>query len=168
MLTNQTLRTLRDLKLYGMADALEQQLGQPSTYDLPFEERLGLLVDREVSLRDTRRLQRLLKAAKLREPGACVEDIDYRPKRQLDKRQMAGLASCEWVRARQNLLITGATGTGKSWLASAMANQACRQGLSAVYVRCGRVLEELRIAHGNGSYARRLAQLARVDLLILD
>lgn len=168
MLTNQTLRSLRELKLYGMADALEQQLSQPHTFDLPFEERLGLLVDREVSFRDTRRLQRLLKAAKLREPSACVEDIDYRRERGLDRRQLAGLATCDWVRSRQNLLITGATGTGKSWLASALANQACRQGLSAFYVRCGRLLEELRIAHGNGSCARRLTQLARLDVLILD
>ena len=168
MLNHQTAQMLRALKLYGMADALDQQLSQPQTYDLPFEERLGLLVDREVSFRDTRRLQRLLKTAKLRQPDACLEDLDYRPKRELDKRKMAGLAMCDWVRVHHNLLITGMTGTGKTWLACAFANQVCRQGLSALYVRCGRLLEELRVAHGNGTYTRRLAQLARVELLVID
>jgi len=167
VLTNQTISALRALKLYGMADGLEQQLGQPETYDLAFEERLGLLVDREVSSRDTRRLERLLKAARLRQQ-ACVEDINYRHKRGLDKRQMASLASCEWIRAHQTVLITGPTGTGKTWIACSLANAACRQGLSALYVRTSRVLEELAIARGNGSYGRRLQQLARVDVLVLD
>ncbi len=167
MLTNHTITTLREMKLYGMADGFEQQLAQPAHYDLPFEERLGLLVDREVSFRDTRRLARLLKAARLRH-NACVEDIDYRHKRGLDKRQMAGLATCDWVRAHQQLLITGPTGVGKTWIACALANQACRQGLSVFYARCNRLLEELHIAHGNGTYGRRLQQIARVDLLVLD
>jgi DNA replication protein DnaC len=158
---------LRALKLHGMADAFDEQLRQPETYDLPFEERFGLLVDREVSSRDTRRLQRLLRAAKLRQQ-ACVEDIDYRHKRGLDKRQMAGLASCEWIRAHQTLLITGSCGIGKTWIACSLANAACRQGLSALYARTGRLLEELRIAHGNGSYGRRLQQIARIDVLVLD
>ncbi len=167
MLTNQTISTLRALKLYGMADGLEQQLGEPETYDLAFEERLGLLVDREVSSRDTRRLERLLKAARLRQQ-ACVEDLNYRHKRGLDKRQMASLASCEWIRAHQTVLITGPTGTGKTWIACSLANAACRQGLSALYVRTSRVLAELAIARGNGSYGRRLQQLARIDVLVLD
>jgi DNA replication protein DnaC len=167
MLSNQTIRTLRDLKLYGMADALEQQLTNPDTYDLEFEERLGLLVDCELAARDTRRLQRLLTAARLRQ-DACVEDINYRHKRGLDKRQMQQLARCDWIRAANNLLVTGATGTGKTWLTCAISNAACRQGLSVLYVRCGRLLEELRIAHATGGFARRLGQLARVDLLVLD
>ena len=167
MLTNQTITQLRELKLYGMADGLEQQLSQPQNYDLAFEERLGLLVDREVAFRDTRRLSRLLKAARLRH-AACVEDIDFRHRRGLDKRQMAGLSSCDWIRVHQQLLITGPTGVGKTWIACALANQACRQGLSAFYARCNRLLEELHIAHGNGTYTRRLQQLARVDVLILD
>lgn len=167
MLTNQTISALRNLKLYGMADALDEQLRQPETYDLLFEERLGLLVDREMASRDTRRLQRLLKAAKLRQQ-ACIEDVNYRHPRELDRRQMAGLASCEWIRARQTVLITGSCGIGKTWIACSLANAACRQGLSAFYARTGRLLEELRVAHANGSYGRRLQQIARIDVLVLD
>lgn len=150
-----------------MADGLEQQLHQPETYDLPFEERLGLLVDREVASRDTRRLARLLTAAKLRQP-ACVEDIDYRARRGLDKRQVASLVECAWIRTHHNLLVTGPTGTGKTYLACAFANAACRRAHSALYARTGRLLDELRIARGNGSHGRRLHQLARVDVLLLD
>lgn len=168
MLTNQTIDLLRSLKLHGMANAFEQQLLHPATYDLPFEERFGLLVDREVSLRDSRRLARLLKSANLRH-NACIEDIDYHKRRSgLDRRQIANLASCDWVRARQNLIITGPTGIGKSWLATAFAQAACRQGLSVLHARCSRLLEDLHIAHGNGSFARKLHQLARIDLLLLD
>jgi DNA replication protein DnaC len=167
MLTNQTISPLRGLKLYGMADALDEQLRQPETYDLAFEERLGLLVDRETASRDSRRLGRLLKAAKLRQQ-ASVEDINYRHPRGLDRRQMAGLASCGWIRAHETVLITGPTGTGKTWIACSLANAACRQGLSALYARTGRLLEELRIAHANGSYGRRLEQIARIDVLALD
>jgi DNA replication protein DnaC len=167
MLRNQTIRSLRELKLYGMADAFEQQLTHPEADDLAFEERLGLLVDSELASRDTRRLQRLLRAAKLRH-DACVEDINYRHKRGLDRRQMQQLARCDWIRAANNLLVTGATGTGKTWLTCAISNAACRQGLSVLYVRCGRLLEELRIAHATGGFMRRLAQIARVDLLVLD
>ena len=167
MLSNQTITTLRALKLYGMADGFEHQLSTPETYDLPFEERLALLVDRELASRDSRRLTRLLSAARLRQP-ACVEEINYRHPRGLDRRQMAGLATCDWIRAHQQLLMTGPTGIGKTWLICALGNAACRQGLSVLYVRCGRLLEELHIAHANGSYGRRLAQLARVDLMLID
>jgi DNA replication protein DnaC len=167
MLNNQTIGLLRSLRLHGMADGFEQQLGAPETFDLPFEERLGLLVDREVASRDTRRLGRLLAAAKLRQ-AACLEDITYRPARGLDKRQVAGLADGAWIRGRHNLLITGATGTGKTYLACAFATAACRRGHSALYARTSRLLDEMRIARGNGSHGRRLQQLARVDVLLLD
>ena len=167
MLRNQTIERLKELKLQGMADAFEQQLAHPETYDLGFEDRLGLLVDREVALRDTRRLERLLRAAKLRQ-DACLEDINYRHSRGLDKRQMASLATCDWMRARQNLLITGCCGLGKTWIACAFGNAAARQGLSVHYARCGRLLEDLTVSHGNGTYARRLVSLARIDVLILD
>lgn len=167
MLRNQTVTQLRVLKLNGMAEGLEEQLRQPETYDLPFEERLGLLVDRETSWRDTRRLERLLKAARLRQQ-ACLEDLNYRHPRGLDKRQMAGLASCEWIRAHQNVLITGPAGIGKTWIGCSLAQAACRAGHSALYTRTTRLLEELRIAHGNGSYGRRLQQLARIEVLQLD
>jgi DNA replication protein DnaC len=167
VLSNQTIATLRGLKLYGMADALEQQLAQPATYDVPFEERLGLLVDRELAVRDRRRLARLLQMARLKQ-DACLEDLAYRGGRGLDRRQIASLASCAWIRAHQQLLITGATGTGKTFLICAFGQAACRQGLSVFYTRVGRLLEELAIAHGNGTFSRRLQQLAKVDLLLLD
>ena len=147
MLTHNTLDTLRHLKLTGMGDALEQQRAQPETHDLAFEERLALLVDREVLHRENRRLDRLLKAARLRVP-ACIEDIDYRHPRGLERSRMAALASSDWIRQSLNLCITGPTGCGKTWLACALGNQACRQGLSVRYLRVPRLFEQLRIAHG--------------------
>ena len=167
MLTHNTLNTLRHLKLTGMCDALEQQRAQPATHDLAFEERLALLVDREVLHRENRRLDRLLKAARLR-VQACIEDIDYRHPRGLERSRMAGLASCDWIGQSLNLCITGPTGCGKTWLACALGNQACRQGLSVRYLRVPRLFEQVRIAHGDGSYPRLMTQLLTTDLLILD
>lgn len=167
MLNQQTREQLRTLKLTGMLDALEQQLGQPQSYDLSFDERLALLVEREVLHRENRRLDRLLKAAKLR-VQACVEDIDYRHPRGLEKSRMATLAGLDWVRQSLNLCITGSTGCGKTWLACALGNQACRQGLSVRYLRLPNLFEQLRIAHGDGSYVRLMGQLLKTDLLILD
>lgn len=164
---HQTLEQLRTLKLTGMADALEQQREQPETHDLAFDQRLTLLVDREVIHRENRRLSRLLKAARLRQ-NACIEDVDYRHRRGLEKAQMAALASCDFIRQSLNLCLTGPTGSGKTWLACALGNQACRQGLSTRYLRLPRMLEQLRIAHGDGSYARLMNQLLKTDLLILD
>jgi DNA replication protein DnaC len=168
MLTQQTLTRLRSLKLDGMARAFEEQLTQPASHALAFEERFGLLVDRESAWRDTRRLERLLKQARLKFPGACLEDLDTRAVRGLDARLIASLANCDWVRAGQSVIATGATGLGKSWLACALGQQACRQGFAALYTRFPRLLEELRIAHGDGSFGRRLAQLAKIDVLIID
>jgi DNA replication protein DnaC len=163
----QTLEQLRTLRLTGMADALAQQAEQPATHELAFEQRLALLVDREVLHRENRRLARLLKTAKLR-VDACVEDIDYRYPRGLDKAQMAALASCEWIGEALNLCLTGPTGCGKTWLACALGNQACRRGYSTRYLRLPRLTEQLRIAHGDGTYPRLMNQLLRTDLLILD
>ncbi len=126
------------------------------------------LVDRELAWRDTRCLERLLKQAKLKYPDACIEDLDTRSSRGLDPRQLASLAGADWIRAGHNVLITGATGLGKTWLACALGQAACRQGFAVSYTRFGRLLEVLRIAHGDGSFSRRLQQLARIDLLILD
>ena len=168
MMTQHTLTQLKALKLDGMARAFEEQLLTTSSTSLPFEERMGLLVDREISWRDSKRLDRLLKAAKLKFPQACVEDIDYRPGRTLDKRLIATLAGGDWIRNAQNLIFTGATGVGKSWLACAFGNQAARQGFSGFYIRTSRLFEELRIAHGDGSFGRRLIQIAKTDVLILD
>lgn len=168
MMTNQTLNQLKALRLDGMARAFEEQISLPASHELPFEDRLALLLDREITWRDNRRLERLLRAAKLKQPQACIEDVDYRASRGIDKRLILALAGGDWIRQSQNLLITGATGIGKSWLACALANQACRQGFSALYVRIPRLLDSLSIAHGDGSFGRQLAQLARIDVLILD
>lgn len=167
MLTYHTLEKLRTLRLTGMADALEQQHQHAQAEDLSFEERLGLLVDHEVLYRDNRRQTRLLKDAKLR-VNACVEDIDYRHPRGLKKAEVAALASCDWIVRHHNLCLTGPTGTGKTWLACALGNQACRQGLSVRYYRLPRLFETLRLAHGDGSYPRLMNQLVKTQLLILD
>jgi len=167
MLNQHTREQLYALKLTGMLDALEQQQAQPETHDLAFEERLALLVEREVLHRENRRLARLLKAAKLR-VEACVEDIDYRHPRGLQKPQMAALANLDWIRQSLNLCLTGPTGCGKTWIACALGNQACRQGLSVRYLRLPALLEQLRIAHGDGSYVRLMGHLLKTDLLILD
>ena len=167
MLTQHTLEKLHSLRLTGMAEAFEQQLAQPAINELAFEERFGLLVDQEVLYRENRRLARLLKTARLR-VNACAEDIDYQHPRGLNRSSLATLISCQWVQRHQNLCITGPTGCGKTWLACAFGNQACRQGLSVRYFRLPRLFEHLRIAHGDGSYPRLMNQLAKTDLLILD
>lgn len=167
MLMQQTREHLRALKLTGLLQALEEQLTQPAAGELSFEQRLAMLVDREVLYRENRRLDRLLKAARLR-VAACVEDIDYRHPRGLDKARMASLTALDWVQQSLNLCLTGPTGCGKTWLACALGNEACRRGFSVRYLRLPRLFEMLRIAHGDGSYARLMNQLLKTDLLILD
>jgi len=142
-------------------------VNSPPTHDLPFEQRLALLIEREALHRDNRRLERLLRAAKLRQ-FACAEDIDYRHPRGLQRATMAQLLSGDWVMQSHNLCITGSTGTGKTWLACALGNQMCRQGRTVRYVRLSKLLEQLRMAHGDGSYSRLMNQLLRVELLIID
>ena len=168
MLFQQTLDKLHQLKLRGMAQALQEQYGHGDFTQLPFEERIGLAVDKEWTLRQNRQLARKLQMAKLKFPSACVEDINYKHPRGLDKGAMRELTSCRWVPARRNLILTGATGLGKTWLACAFAHKACREGFSAVYTRVPRLIEELSVARADGSYLRVLAALARADLLILD
>lgn len=168
MLNNQTLNSLRTLKLIGMADALGQQLTQPATHDdLSFDERIALLVDREVTYRNNVKTNRLIKTAKLKQ-RALPEDIDYKHPRDLKKSQLADLLSCQWIQQHNNVLLTGLTGCGKTWLACALGMQACRQGLSVRYFRSARLFADLSIAHGDGRYLRLIKQLAKVDLLILD
>ena len=167
MLMQQTREQLRTLRLNGFLLALEQQLEQPQSHDLSFEQRISLLVERELLHRENRRLERLLNQAKLR-VSACIEDVDYTHKRGLEKSRLASLASGEWISAHLNLCITAPTGCGKTWLSCALGNQACRQGYSTRYFRLPRLLEQLRIAHGDGSYARVMNQLLKTDLLILD
>lgn len=167
MLTHPTLDKLQSLKLTGMYQALVEQRNIADIDALTFEERLGLLVDREMTERDHRRLTTRLQRAKLR-LSACIEDIDYRHPRGLDKALMTKLATCQWVHERLNVLITGPTGIGKTWLACALGHKACRQGLSALYLRLPRFLQELSIAKGDGRYGRLMKALAKTDLLILD
>jgi DNA replication protein DnaC len=167
MLTHPTLDKLEALRLAGMAKALKEQWQMADLDDLTFEERLGLLVDREAALRENRRMQTRLRKAKLRQ-NASVEDIDFRHARKLDKSLVVRLAGCEWIKNRQNLLITGPTGVGKSYLACAFAQKACREGYSALYIRTGRLFEDLNLARGDGRYMKILAGLAKTDLLVLD
>jgi DNA replication protein DnaC len=168
MFNNQTLQTLRSLKLTGMADGLEQQISQPSTHEeLGFEERLALLVDRESMHRQNNKISRLLKAAKLK-LQAYPEDIDYSHPRGLQKSQFADLLSSHWVHQHHNILITGPTGCGKTYLACVLATQACRHGLSVRYFRTSRLLEMLNVAHGDGRFPRLIQQIAKTDVLIMD
>jgi DNA replication protein DnaC len=168
MLIQPILEALNRLKLPGMALALSEQMTHGAAQALAFEERLALLLEREQLHRENRRLTRLLQLAQLKERTAVIEDIDYRSRRGLDRAQLASLASGEWVRAGQGLLIQGATGCGKTYLACALAHQACRQGLSAWYVRAPRLFEELALCHADGSFRKRLAAIARIQLVVID
>jgi DNA replication protein DnaC len=168
MLTNPTIETLKSLKLHGMLQALEEQQQTPAIQALSFEERIALIVDRERLYRDNQRKSRLLRGAHLKVAAACIEDINYKAARGLDKKQIATLATGEWIRRSQNVLITGATGSGKTWLSCALAQQCCRQGASVTYWRVPRLIEELRVAHGDGSYIKFLKSTAKASLLVLD
>jgi DNA replication protein DnaC len=165
---NPTLETLKGLKLHGMLEALEEQQQTPNIQALSFEERVALLVDRERIYRDNQRRTRLLRGARLKVAEASLEDINYKAARGLDKRQITSLATGEWIRRAQNLLITGATGSGKTWIACALAQQTCRQGDSVLYYRVPRLIEELRISHGDGSYIKFLKALSKASLIVLD
>lgn len=167
MLTHPTLDKLQALRLTGMGQALEEQLHMTDIEDLGFEERLGLLVDREYTERETRRLKTRLSRAKLRH-NASPEDIDYRAPRGLDKSLMTKLTTCGWLREHLNCLITGPTGIGKSWLACALGHKACREGFSVRHLRLPRFFRELAIARGDGRYHKLLSELAKTDLLVFD
>ncbi|MCD1649708.1 IS21-like element helper ATPase IstB [Marinobacter adhaerens] len=167
MLKHPTLDKLHALKLTGIAAALADQAATTDIKELSFEERLGLPVDREMTERDNRRMSSRLRRAKLRHT-AILEDLDYRNSRGLDKGLVQSLAGCQWVKEHLNVLITGPTGVGKTWLACALAHKACREGYTAQYVRLPRLLRELTIAKGDGQYAKLLTNLAKVDVLILD
>jgi DNA replication protein DnaC len=166
MLNHPTHEKLNQLKLFGMAHALVEQ-GALDLDHLGFEERLGMLVDREVTERDGRLLAQRLLRAKLK-PNTAAEDTDYRHARGLDKALFQRLLAGQWLRDKQNVLLTGPTGVGKTWLACALAHQACRQGYSAYYVRLPRLLDELSIGRADGRYSKLLKQLARIDVLVVD
>ena len=168
MMMNNTLAQLRDLKLAGMASAVEEQLSSAASTGLSFEERLALMVDREVHHRDDRRRAVLLKKAALKYPQACVEDVDSKPGRGFERSSLMSLALSRWVEDGTAILVTGPTGSGKSWLACALAQYACRRGHSALYLRVPRLAEDLRVLHGNGGFGRWLAAVARTDVLLLD
>ena len=166
MLNNQTIEKLRILKLTGMLKALEEQMGMNGISELDFFERFALLVDREFEERENRKLKNRLKTAKLRQ-AASIEDIDYRSHRGLDRGLIASLSSCGWIGSK-NVIITGATGVGKTFIACALAQKAMREGFSAIYKRTPRLMRELAVAKGDGSYPKILNSLAKTDLLVLD
>ena len=167
MLHHPTIDQLHRLRLIGMANALASQNQQADISQLSFEERLGLLIDSEVAERETRQNAARLKRAKLKQ-AATPEDIDFRHPRGLDRTLFARLMAGDWIKNHQNVLICGPTGVGKTFLACALANQACRQGVTAFYVRLPRLLPLLSIGRGDGSYAKTLAQLAKTDVLVID
>jgi len=167
MLTQQTLDKMNAMKLVGMVDAFQQQLRAGEHARLSFEERLGLLIDGEWSAREQRKLTRRLRVAKLRY-AASLEDVNFKHPRALDRQQVLSLGSCDWIQNRHNLVITGPTGIGKSYLACAFVERACRRGFSASYLRLPRLLQQLAVARGDGSYERVLARLAKLDLLAID
>lgn len=168
MMMNTTLNQLRELRLMGMLTALDEQLTQAGMSAVSFEERMALIVERELHWRHDKRRARLLKEAKLKYPQAAIEDIDTRAGRGLDRKAVMSLALGDWIDSGHSVLITGPTGAGKSWLACALAQHACRRGRSAFYQRVPRLSEELRIRHGNGTFGKWLIQLAKTDVLLLD
>ncbi len=168
MLTEPTLQKLKSLRLDAMAAAWLAQQKDPQVSQLDFDERFGLLVDAESLFRENRRLDRLLREAKLRLSQACVEDIDYPAARRLDRSLIRQLVSGRWIHEHQNVGITGATGTGKTYIACALAQHACRQGFRTLYRRASRLFEEMGLARADGSYVRLLGKFARVEVLVID
>jgi DNA replication protein DnaC len=168
MLTEPTLEMLRSLHLDAMASAWLEQQRSADAAALSFDERFAMLVEAETLHRENRRLAKLLKDAKLRIGHACVEDIHYSARRELDKALVRQLATCRWIVEHQNIAITGMTGTGKSYVACALGQQACRKGYRTIYRRASRLTDELALARADGTHVRLLGRLARVDVLIID
>ncbi len=163
-----TVEKLILMKLHGMAEAVQEQMMTSAYKELSFEERLGMLVDREMDSRQDRRLRMLLTKARFRYPGACVEDINFRAKRGITKDVLLKLSQNGWIKDKRNIIITGSTGVGKTYIVCAIGNSACRAGISTYYVRLPRLFQELKIARVDGSYAKLLQKLSRVNLLIVD
>lgn len=167
MLNQPILDKLAGLKLGGMRDALQEQMENPQYRKLNFEERFGLLLDREWDLRQTRKLHRRVRLARFREQ-AVMEDLEISAKRGLDRKQVLYLAEGTWIREKLNTIITGPTGAGKTYLACALGNAACRNGFAVRYFQLSRLLNKLKLSKADGSYPRFLDQLAKAGLLILD
>ena len=167
MLSMPTLEKLKSLQLYGMARAFEEQMASSEVGSLSFEERLGLLVDREATERENRRLISRLRTAKLRQ-NACMEEIDYRHPRGLDKSLMRTLASCQWLKDHLNVLGIGPTGVGKSFIACALGHRACLEGYRTLYFRANRLFHDLAVARGDGRYSKIMNSIAKTHLIIID
>jgi len=167
MINEETYKQLIDMKMYGLAASFNEYLEQTDKGDLSYEERFGIMVEREWDERQERRLKYRLNKAKLRE-SACVEDIDYRHPRGLDRSVIQRLAKCKWIDNHEHLIITGKTGLGKTWIACALANNACRRGYSSMYIRVPRMLQEIYVAHADGTYSKAMNQIGKPDVLILD
>jgi len=168
MLIEPTLDKLRTMHLDGMVTSLIEQQKNTDVTKLGFDERIGMLVDAEWMHRENRRLGRALREAKLKIAQACIEDIDCSARREIDKAVLRQLATCQWVQQHQSILVTGMTGTGKTYVACALAQQACRKGFRAVYRRASRLFDEMRLARADGTWARVLTRVARIDVLVID
>lgn len=168
MLTQPTAEKLSDLRLHALAQAWQTQQEDASMDDLDFDERLAMLVEAEWLDRQNKKLTRSLKEAKLRISNACIEDINFGKERKLERKTIRELTGCKWVESHRNVVITGATGVGKTYLACALAHQACRRGYRAMYRRTPRLFDELRLARADGTYPRLLARFARMDVLVID
>jgi DNA replication protein DnaC len=167
VINEETIQKLVDMKLYAMAATLREMATSPPEGDLSIEERIGMLVDREWGARENKRLDRLLKDARV-PAGVCVEDLSCDPARGVDKSYARSLASCQWVRGKQNVIVVGATGAGKTYLGGALAQAACRQGFRALCIRTPRLLHRLAVARAEGTYSQELARIAKVAVLVLD
>jgi DNA replication protein DnaC len=167
MLNQQTVAKLHEMKLTGMAEAFSEQLQQPNMDGLSFAERFGLLVDRQWTWQENKRMDRYLKNAHLK-INACVEDIDYKTPRGIDQSVMMSLICCDWVRRRHNIIITGPTGAGKTFLACALTNKACREGYRAFYIRAPKFAYQMALAKGDGSYGKTISKLAKAHVLVID
>jgi DNA replication protein DnaC len=168
MLIHPIIEQLKQIKLHGMLAALTEQLQDPNSQALSFEERLGIMIDREVATQDNKKLGSRLRQAKLRHSQACLADLDTSSNRQLDNRLITTLSGCEWIKQGRSTIITGATGTGKSWLACALGHKACMSGFKVKYYRLSRLMEELMLGKGDGRYLTIVKALSKVNLLILD
>jgi DNA replication protein DnaC len=167
MLNEQTLDKLYAMRLTGMADAFKEQMMQPDLNELSFEERFSLLVDQHWTWKEDRRLTTLLRGAKLKD-NACIEDIDYKSPRGIDKSLILRLSGCDWIKKAQNIIITGPTGAGKTYLACALANSACRKGFSSIYKRSPRLFQEISIARADGTYPKLMNKISKAKVLLID